>query len=102
MTKRSLATLLAINVILLSALVLVMFGNPQPAEAQFGGGGRYLMIAGRSPQRENQAAVYIIDVNSSKIAAIVVNTAVRRNNIEPVAGRTVRDDAQRAQQMRSR
>ena len=100
MTQRSLATLIAVNVILIAALVLVMFGSPQPASAQFGAAGRYLMIAGKSPQRDNQAAVYVIDVTSGKIIAGVISTAARKNQIQFIAGRDIKDDIERAKQMK--
>ena len=100
MTKRSLATLIALNVILLASLVLVLFGAPQDARAQFGAGGRYLMIAGKSPQRENQAAVYVIDVSSGKIIAGLINTANRTNQIEFVAGLDIKPDIERTKELK--
>lgn len=96
MTQRSLASLIAVNVVLLAALVMVVLGTPEPASAQFGAGGKYLMIAGKSNERRNQAAVYIIDVNSAKVMSVIVNTSERRNPIEVVAGKSVKSDLQRA------
>ena len=100
MTKRSLATLIAINVILFAALVMVIFAQPRTAQAQaFGSPGKYLMIAGRSPQRENQAAVYIIDVNSARMIAVTINTALRKDQIEVIAGRKVKEDIENASKL---
>lgn len=96
MNQRSLATLIALNVVLIASLVLVMFTAPQPAHAQFGAGGKYLMIAGQSPQRQDRAAVYIIDVNSAKVMSVIVDTAKRRNVVEVKALRSVRNDLKKA------
>lgn len=103
MNQRSLATLIAVNVILLSSLVLVFFSTPEPAYAQgFGAGGKYLMIAGRSPQRNSQDVVYIIDVNGAKMITVIANSSLRSNNIvEVIKGRDIKPDIERATKARS-
>lgn len=101
MNQRSLATLIAVNVILLASLVMVFFTTPQPAHAQFGAGGKYLMIAGRSPQRESQDVVYIIDVNTAKIITVIANTALRGNAVEVIAGKNIKPDLEKASEAKS-
>ncbi len=93
MTQRSLAGLILINAVLLASLVVAAF-SPEPAQAQLGGGGgQYLMIAGNVTGRDSQAAVYIIELRSGRIAAIMFNGS--NNNLEIVAGRNVSEDANR-------
>jgi len=98
MNKRSLAGLILINAVLLASLVVTAF-SPAPAQAQFGGaGGQYLMIAGDVTGRSQQAAVYIIDMQSGKVVAVFFNGS--NNSLEFVAGRDVRKDAERANSSR--
>ncbi len=93
MNRRSLAGLILINAVLLASLVVAGF-SPQPAAAQFGGaGGDYLMIAGDVTGRNSQAAIYIIDMRSGRIAAILFNGS--NNTLEIVAGRNVSEDTNR-------
>ncbi len=93
MNKRSLAGLILINAVLLASLVVTAF-SPKEAQAQFGGGGgQYLMIAGDVTGRSSQQAVYIIDMRSSRVAAIMFNGS--NNSLEIIAGRDVRQDASR-------
>jgi hypothetical protein len=93
MNRRSLAGLILINAVLLASLVVAGF-SPQPAAAQFGtGGGEYLMIAGDVTGRNSQAAVYIIDMRSGNVAAIMFNGS--NNTLEFIAGRNVSEDTGR-------
>ncbi len=93
MNRRSLAGLILINAVLLASLVVAAF-SPEPAAAQFGsGGGEYLMIAGDVTGRDAQAAVYIIDMRSGRVAAILFNGS--NNTLELIAGRNVSDDTSR-------
>lgn len=93
MNQRSLATLIAINAVLLVAVVVSVF-SPAPAMAQFGGGNQYLMIAGQAPQRQNQSLVYVIDLRSSRIITVLYNSGNQR--LELIAGRVVGDDLRAA------
>ena len=95
MTHRSLALLIALNVILLATLALTTF-SPTPATAQFGGGRSYTMIAGEVTGRSSQAAVYIIDLNSSAVAPIFFNGS--NNKFEYFGGTVVSNDASRVGQ----
>lgn len=94
MNKRSLAGLIVINAVLLASLVVAAF-SPAPAQAQFAGssGGQYLMIAGNVTGRESQAGVYIIDMRTARIAAIMFNGS--NNKLEIIAGRNAAEDATR-------
>ncbi len=97
MNKRSLAGLILINAVLLAALVVAAL-SPAPVQAQFGGGGQYMMIAGNATGRESQAAIYIIDLNTSRVVAVMFNGS--NNKLEFIAGRNISEDAERATQNR--
>lgn len=92
MNKRSLAGLILINAVLLASLVVTAF-SPAPAQAQFGAGGQYLMIAGDVVGRDAQAAVYIIELQTGRVAAVLFNGS--NNTLEFIAGRNVSEDATR-------
>ncbi len=89
MTQRSLAVLVVLNVILLAALSVTVF-NPTPAQAQFGGGRQYTMIAGEVTGRSGQAAIYIIDMATGRIAPVFYNGSSQK--FEFFNGRTVAND----------
>lgn len=80
MNARSLAALVLMNVVLLAALVVTVF-SPRPAEAQFGGGHQYMMISGEIGGRQGQAAIYIIDMRTSRAVAATFNSANRKFEI---------------------
>jgi hypothetical protein len=69
MGKRSLAGLLVVNFVLLVAVMVVLTGNPQPANAQFNRAGDYLMISA-SRIRNTFDTVYIMDMNNGVILAV--------------------------------
>lgn len=92
MNKRSLAGLILINAVLLASLVVTAF-SPAPAQAQFGSGGQYLMIAGEVVGRDAQAAVYIVELQSGRVAAVMFNGS--NKTLEVIAGRNVSEDATR-------
>jgi len=74
MNKRSLGALVALNAALLVGLVTISIA-PQPAQAQkLGARAEYLMVSGGSATRKQQAAIYIVELNTGKIAAAYVNT----------------------------
>ena len=97
MTAKSLAFLIALNLVLLVALFVVP-GTQETARAQFGGGANYTLIAGDVTGRSNQAAVYVIDLQSSRVAPIFFNGS--SNEFEIFRGSTVAEDAQRLGQAR--
>lgn len=93
MTAKSLAFLVALNAVLLVAL-FVSPGTPQTAHAQFGGGANFTLIAGDVTGRSNQAALYVIDLQSSRVAPLFFNGS--NNQWEIFRGSNVSEDAQRA------
>ncbi|MEM1097942.1 MAG: hypothetical protein AAGH92_04040 [Planctomycetota bacterium] len=97
MTAKSLAFLIALNAALLVGL-LIMPGSPKQAEAQFGGGSNFTLIAGDVTGRSNQAAVYVIDLQTSRVAPVFFNGS--NNEFEIFRGSNVADDAQRLGQAR--
>ena len=85
MNKRSLGSLIALNAALLVALVVTTL-TPAPARAQIGfNQAQYMMVSGRITTRRQQAAVYIVEVNSAKMISLLYNSA--NNKIEWVAAR---------------
>jgi hypothetical protein len=93
MNKRSLAGLILINAVLLASLVVTAF-SPEPAQAQFSPtGGQYIMIAGDVTGRDAQAGVYIVDMQSGKVAAIMFNGSNKK--LEIIGGRDVSEDVSR-------
>lgn len=93
MNQRSLATLIAINAVLMAALVVTVF-NPAPARAQFAAGNQYLMIAGLAPQRSDQSVTYIVDMRTSRMIVALYSSA--NQNLEFITGRIVSEDIKAA------
>lgn len=92
MTTKSLVFLLVLNAALLAGLFL-MPGSQEPARAQFGGGANFTLIAGDVTGRSNQAAVYVIDLQTSRVAPVFFNGS--NNEFEVFRGSVVAEDAQR-------
>ena len=92
MTHRSLAALIVLNVVLFAGLVVTFLGPaPREASAQFGGGQQYTMIAGTVSGGADQAAVYIMDISTGRLAAVRFNSA--NSKFEGgVAGRAIAED----------
>ncbi|MEO1237343.1 MAG: hypothetical protein AAFX76_11200 [Planctomycetota bacterium] len=89
MTQRSLAVLIVLNVVLLGALSVTVM-TPPAAEAQFGGNKAYTMIAGSVRGRGSQAAIFVVDLNTTQVAPLFYNGNNRR--FEFFGGRTLADD----------
>ncbi|MFG0251219.1 MAG: hypothetical protein ACF8OB_20225 [Phycisphaeraceae bacterium JB051] len=83
MGKRSLPALIALNVVLLLALVLTTLA-PQPAQAQGFAAARFLMVSGPTQGRNQQDVIYIIEMNSARIVAAFYNSGT--DNWEPIDG----------------
>ena len=81
MNRKSLRALVVLNVVLLVALVVVGL-TPQPAQGQFARA-EYIMVSGRVTGRAQQAAVYLINLQTAQIAAIMFNSA--NNQLEAIA-----------------
>lgn len=88
MTKRTLSMLVLINAVLLAAVSAALW--PQPAQAQLGIGGQYQMIAGEVTGRNDQAAIWIIDRRTQRIAALLFNGANQK--LDVIAGREITND----------
>lgn len=90
MNRKSLPALVALNVVLLIALVLVTL-MPAPAAAQLGGTrAAYVMIAGAAKAETQRNVVYLIELNSSRMIALTFNSA--NDRLEVIAARTLTDD----------
>jgi len=72
MTQRSLAVLIVLNVALLAGLSVTVL-SPAPAQAQFGGGRQYTMIAGDVTGRAQQAAIYVVDLIGGDVVPLFFN-----------------------------
>ena len=93
MKRNSLGAFIAVNVALLVALLVVLVLPGRPAEAQRGRGrGDYIMVAGRVKGRTNQAGIYIMDLKSYRIAAVLFDS--RNQRLETIAGRNMTEDLQ--------
>lgn len=91
MTVKTLAALIVLNIALVAAL-LVTTMTPAPAQAQFAGGRSFLMIAGDVTGRSDQAAVYVIDQQSSTMISFLFNASNKK--LEFVAApRSIAQDA---------
>ena len=93
MNKRTLGALIALNLVLLVALAVVNFTS-QPVHGQgfAGGGGDYVMLAGSVTWRSDQQMVYIIELRSAKMVAVMFNS--NTNELELIDWRDVTADAQ--------
>lgn len=90
MNKRTLGALIALNVVLLVAIFVTAL-TPQPAKAQVGlGKAQYLMVSGDVTGRAQQAAVYVIEVNSSNMVAVFFNGS--NGKIELMGSRSLAQD----------
>lgn len=89
MNQRSLASLILINAVLLAALVVTAF-SPSDAEAQFARPRQFLMIAGEAQTRGPQAAVYILDLESSQM--VVARFDSRTDELDFIDGRVISND----------
>jgi len=93
MNKRSLGALVVLNLVLVIALAVVSL-SPQPAEAQFGGGSNYIMIAGEITGRTNQNAVYIVETQSARMISVLFNSS--NKTFQVIAGCDLAADARAA------
>ncbi len=89
MNRKTLGALIALNAVLLAGLAAVCL-TPKPAQAQGFAGSSYLMIAGDVTGREQQAAIYVIDVNTGQILSLMFNGST--NQWEAIAYKDVKGD----------
>ena len=72
-TPKTLATLVALNLALLVGLVVVTVAQPEEAMAQGFGGMNFTMINGDLRQRQNQAAIYVLETTQGKVVSLIYN-----------------------------
>lgn len=90
MTQKTLVVLVVLNVALLVGLLLS--GGPQPqAQAQFGGGPNFMMIAGETVANDRDV-VYVFEATSGELRAIQYSSA--DNELRVIARRSVARDVQ--------
>lgn len=90
MNKQSLGALIALNIVLLLALVLSSI-SPQPAYAQLRGAD-YMMLPGTVNGRNGQSAIYVLDLQTSRVIGLFFNTG--NNQFELIDGRDITQDVQ--------
>jgi len=99
MNKRSLKALIVLNAVLLVALAVSVFAPaPQEAYAQFGGRADYLMIAGETTGRPQQATVYIINLRTAQMVSVIFNSD--NNSLTLFGGRDVARDMEQLREGR--
>jgi len=93
MNKQSLSALVVLNVVLLVALLVVTL-SPPPAQAQLGGRGDYVMIAGQVVGLQDRALIYLLELKTLRLAAVTFDT--RNNRLDIIAGKELAPDMQDA------
>ncbi|MEX2214082.1 MAG: hypothetical protein WD768_08145 [Phycisphaeraceae bacterium] len=89
MNRKSLGALVALNGVLLIALIMVAMLPARPAQAQFGGVA-FVMIAGEVTGQARFNCVYITELSSARMVAIMFNSA--NDKLEKLAGRELKND----------
>ena len=92
MGPRTLTWLLVVNGVLLFGVAFTSLG-PEPEMALAQGGmarGNYLMIAGDATGRSNQAAIYLVNLNNSRVISGFFNAST--NRFEFIASRDLTRD----------
>ena len=93
MNKKSFSALVVLNTVLLAALFVIGL-SPAPVTAQgLGGGPEFLMIAGKSPIRENLSTIYLMELRSAQMLALQYDS--RNDSVEVVGARNVGQDISR-------
>lgn len=87
---RSWKALLALNVVLLLALILTVLSPPSVQAQQRPRPGEYLLIAGDITGLSGKSAVYIIELRTSRLLALFYNRDTRR--IEVIDSRLLDED----------
>ncbi len=77
MDRRSLGALIALNVVVLLA-VLAVTVMPQPAAAQLKGRARYAMVSGKSIGRSSQDVVYVMNLTKGQVVAFLYESEKKR------------------------
>jgi len=90
MNRKTLHALVALNLVLAVGLALAVL-TPRDAKAQFGPDSQYLMISGDVQQRRQQAAVYILELNTGNMVSVLFNGS--SDELEFIATRNIANDA---------
>jgi hypothetical protein len=93
MKKQSLGALIALNGVLLLALLLVLVLPGPAADAQRRtnrGRGDYVMVAGEVTGRTDQSGIYILEMKSYRMAVVMYDS--RTNRLQTMAGRNLGSD----------
>ena len=90
MNGKTLRLLIVLNAILLIGLAFISY-TPQQVRAQLGGRGDYLILSGAVTGRDDLDAVYVLDVNQQRIAALTFDT--RNGKLEQIDTRDISSDA---------
>ena len=77
MNKQTLTALVLLNLVLLVGLAVVTL-TPQSAGDQLRGRGEYTMISGKTKARSNANVVWLADLSSGKLAALVYESGNER------------------------
>lgn len=90
MNRNSLGALVALNVVLLMALVVVSL-TPSRAQAQLGGAaGNYVMLAGEVTGQRNMNAVYITELTTARMVVVMFNGG--NEKLEVISARDLKAD----------
>ena len=86
MNKDALGTLIALNGLLLVALLVAVIVPERQAQAQEQAQNRgpknYIMVAGEVTGRKSQSAVYVLELTSMRMRAIMFDS--RSNKLQPL------------------
>jgi len=90
MNRKSLGALVALNAVLLMALVIVSL-TPARTHAQLGGAaGNYVMLAGEVTGQKTMNAIYITELTSARMVVVMYNGG--NEKLEVIAGRDLKAD----------
>ena len=88
-TRRTLLSLIVVNAVLLAGLALLTW-MPEPAIAQPGRGGSYIMLSGEAIGLTQEQSIYLIDTRRFGVSAVSFNGANREMKI--IAQRALTND----------
>ena len=89
MNRRFMRFLVGINAALLAALWVVGYAT-EPASAQLGGRGEYVMVSGQATASPDLAAVYLLEMRSQSLAVFTFDS--RTNKLDLIDTRQVGSD----------
>jgi|GEM_PF-4538273 hypothetical protein len=93
MNRKSFSALVVLNVVLLAALAVIGLSPSQATAQGLGGGPEFLMIAGKSPLRENVSTIYLMELRTAQMLAIQYDS--RNDSVEVVGARSIGQDLAR-------